>query len=77
MPNIINLNEDDRVMSWASSSNYTSETVVFRSGTNVYLETFDPADMFKIYNSETGTFAADDQTATLLNPPQPEPTSTE
>lgn len=73
MPYIIVLDENNRVTSYASGSNYTSDTVVFSNGTNMYFDEFDPSNQFKIYNSETGTFTADDQTETLLNPPQPDP----
>lgn len=74
MPYIVHLDADNRATCWAFSPSYTSDTVVYElSGTNLYQEDWNESNLFKIYNAETGTFSADDQTETLLNPPQPDP----
>lgn len=73
MAYIIALDENNRVTGYASGSDYNADTVVFHNRENCCFEDFDESNMFKIYNSEAGTFTADEQTETLLNPPQPEP----
>jgi len=60
---IIMLDDSNRVTGYNSSSSITVDTP--RESNQVFKSEFDLADMFKIYNAE-----ADDQTATLLNPPE-------
>ena len=62
------LDDSNRVTGYNSSSSITVDTP--RESNQVFKSEFDLADMFKIYNAEADTFTADDQTATLLNPPE-------
>lgn len=78
MPDIIHLDVDNRAVSYVTGSSYTTETVVFEGETNLCLDAFEPSDIMKIYNPETGAFTADDQTEALYSlmypaPPEVEP----
>jgi hypothetical protein len=80
MPYVLAIDEESRVWSVASGSDYTAETVVHLDETNLFVEEFDMSDLFKIYNSEMGTFIADDQTELLKNPivePETDPVAAE
>lgn len=72
---IIILNDGNRVTGYRSSSSITVDTP--RESNQVFKSEFDVADMYKIYNVDADTLTADDQTATLLNPPEPEVVSEE
>lgn len=71
----ITIDADNRVVGYNHSANINAETP--REDNQVFLTAFDPANMFKIYDAEAGTFTADAETDSLRNPTPPEPTPTE
>ena len=72
MPYVLALDEENRVWTVSSGSDYTAETTVHLDEINLFVEEFDMSDLYKIYNSETGNFTADDQTELLKHPPEAE-----
>ena len=72
MGSILLLDTNNRVTGHNSSESITSDTPV--ESNQVFKSKFDLADMFKIYNADSDTFTADDQTESLLNPSEEEST---
>jgi hypothetical protein len=64
------IDENNRVVGYNNSGNITAETPT--EDNQVFLTVFDPANLFKIYNAEAGTFTADAETDSLRNPTPPE-----